>query len=273
MSGRAFPPSQRRTLGLGWSTVKQGHLVAFAARRDELERIFRKHSDLGDWAARRWTARPSRNRVAGRVEATPRGHPHRARQREGQTARGAAAPPRPESARFFIKILSGEMRIGLSEGLVEAGHSARLSRSDHDQVKRIHLVTGDIGETGGPVQARRVRRRARSRFSSRVRFMLASPVETAAELRAHGRRRRCGPRRSTTACAASSIARRLGSSSSRATSKRRRRVPRARRNAGAIGHDVLFDGEVLAHRDGRVLRFFELQRRLGRKQVDDGLAR
>jgi DNA ligase-1 len=38
--------------------------------------------------------------------------------------------------------------------------------------------------------------------------------------------------------------------------------------APSIGHDVLLDGEVLAHRDGRVLRFFELQRRLGRKQVD-----
>ncbi len=30
---------------------------------------------------------------------------------------------------------------------------------------------------------------------------------------------------------------------------------------------MLFDGEVLAHRDGKVLRFFELQRRLGRKHV------
>src|SRR5205823_1311466 len=44
-------------------------------------------------------------------------------------------------------------------------------------------------------------------------------------------------------------------------------------NAPAIGHDVLFDGEVLAHRDGRVLRFFELQRRLGRKVVDPELRR
>src|SRR5437016_8322429 len=44
-------------------------------------------------------------------------------------------------------------------------------------------------------------------------------------------------------------------------------------NSPAIGHDVLLDGEVLAHRDGRVLRFFELQRRLGRKKVDMDLRR
>src|SRR5438445_724691 len=51
MSGRAFPPSQRRTLGLGWSTLSK--VVSSVSRRDEAElgEIFRKHSDLGDWAA------------------------------------------------------------------------------------------------------------------------------------------------------------------------------------------------------------------------------
>src|SRR5207237_8539897 len=43
--------------------------------------------------------------------------------------------------------------------------------------------------------------------------------------------------------------------------------------APTIGPDVLFDGEVRAPRDGHVLRFFELQRRLGRKKVDNELRR
>src|SRR5213082_1129041 len=50
MSGRAFPPSRRRTLGLGWSTLSK--VVSSVSGRDEQElgRIFRKHSDLGNWA-------------------------------------------------------------------------------------------------------------------------------------------------------------------------------------------------------------------------------
>src|SRR3989442_779889 len=40
-----------------------------------------------------------------------------------------------------------------------------------------------------------------------------------------------------------------------------------------LPHGVMFDGEVLAHREGRVLRFFELQHRLGRKVVDEALRR
>src|SRR2546429_9396044 len=52
MSGRAFPPSRRRTLGLGWSTLSK--VVSSVSRRDEaaLGQIFRKHSDLGDLAGR-----------------------------------------------------------------------------------------------------------------------------------------------------------------------------------------------------------------------------
>jgi len=41
--------------------------------------------------------------------------------------------------------------------------------------------------------------------------------------------------------------------------------PEVAEAAERIDHDVLIDGEILAHRDGKVLRFFELQRRLGRK--------
>src|SRR5947209_19895681 len=50
MSGRAFQPSHRRTLGLGWSTLSK--VISSVSRRDETELglIFRKHSDLGDWA-------------------------------------------------------------------------------------------------------------------------------------------------------------------------------------------------------------------------------
>ena len=50
MSGRAFPPSRRRTLGLGWSTVSKVVTSLSGRGEDELGTIFRKHSDLGDWA-------------------------------------------------------------------------------------------------------------------------------------------------------------------------------------------------------------------------------
>src|SRR2546429_8254155 len=181
MSGRAFPPSQRRALGLGWSTVSKVITSLSARDEDELGTIFRKHSDLGDWAgeALDGSTHPQPATLAD-VEATLEAI---------RTARGnAKAKPLEsllgrldaESARFFIKIVTGEMRIGLSEGLVEAA-IAEAFGVPITQVKRIHLVTGDIGETA--VRSRRGEFDASTiTLFQPVRFMLASPVETPGEV-------------------------------------------------------------------------------------------
>src|SRR5205823_4727234 len=71
------------------------------------------------------------------------------------------------------------MRIGLSEGLVEAA-IAHAFEVPITQVKRVHLVTGDIGETA--VRCRRGEFEASTiTLFQPVRFMLASPVETPGE--------------------------------------------------------------------------------------------
>src|ERR1700692_33630 len=50
MSGRAFGPSKRRTLGLGWAVTSKVFESISGRDADELQAIFRKHSDVGDWA-------------------------------------------------------------------------------------------------------------------------------------------------------------------------------------------------------------------------------
>jgi len=273
MSGRAFPPSQRRTLGLGWSTLSK--VVSSVSRRDEAElgEIFRKHSDLGDWAAEALDGSTQPAPVSLQdVEATLEA----IRSARGNTK---VAPLEamvrlmdPESARFFIKIISGEMRIGLSEGLVEAA-IAEAFGVPITQVKRVHLVTGDIGETA--VRCKRGHFEASSiTLFQPVRFMLASPVETPGEVferMATGKvwteEKYDGVR-----CQMHRQASRV-ELFSRDLKETTAAFPELTEAAPSLGHDVLFDGEVLAHRDGRVLRFFELQRRLGRKKVDADLRR
>ena len=271
MSGRAFPPSQRRTLGLGWSSINK--VISSISDRDdeELGLIFRKHSDLGDWAgeALDGTTKPEAvtlQDVETALEAI-------------RSARGnAKAVPleaivrrmHPEAARFFVKIISGEMRIGLSEGLVEAA-IAEAFAVPITQVKRVHLVTGDIGETA--VRCRRGEFEASTITPFQpVRFMLASPVETPAEAF-----ERMGADQVWTEEKYDGVRCQLHRRGtrvelfSRDLKETTGAFPELVEAAPGIGHDVLFDGEVLAHRDGRVLRFFELQRRLGRKQVDASL--
>src|SRR6266545_4670991 len=273
MSGRAFPPSQRRTLGLGWSTVSKVITTLSGRDEDELGLIFRKNSDMGDWAgeALDGSTKPEPVTLAD-VEASLEAI---------RTARGnAKVRPLesllrrldPEAARFFIKIVSGEMRIGLSEGLVEAA-IAEAFGVPITQVKRVHLVTGDIGETA--VRCKRGEFEASSiTLFQPVRFILASPVETGGEAF-----ERMGAGTVWTEEKYDGVRCQLHHQAdrvelfSRDLKETTGAFPELVENAGCIGHDVLFAGGVLAHRDGRVLRFFELKRRLGRKQVDPELRR
>ena len=273
MSGRAFAPSQRRTLGLGWSTLSKVVSSISSQDEDELGRIFRKHSDLGDWAGEALDGGTRSEPVTlEEVEATLEAI---------RTARGAAkAKPLeallmrldPEAARFFVKVISGELRIGLSEGLVEAAIAEAFS-VPITQVKRVHLITGDIGETA--VRCKRGEFEASTiALFQPVRFMLASPVETPDEAFT-----RMGAETVWTEEKYDGVRCQLHRQASRVQLFSRDlkettpAFPELVEAAPRIGHDVLFDGEVLAHRDGRVLRFFELQRRLGRKQVDAELRR
>jgi DNA ligase-1 len=267
MSGRAFGPSQRRTLGLGWAVLSKVVESVSGRDPDELQAIFRKHSDLGDWAGEALEGKTraenvSLAEVAETLEAI-------------RTARGKAkAAPletllrrlHPEAARFVVKVISGEMRIGLSEGLVEAA-IAEAFGLPVTQVKRVHLITGDIGETAVRCQRGQLETTSVTLFQP-VRFMLASPVETPAEAF-----ERMGADKVWTEEKYDGVRCQLHYADgrvelfSRDLKETTAAFPELVESAPRLGHSVLFDGEVLAHRDGKVLRFFELQHRLGRKKV------
>ncbi|HET7467560.1 MAG TPA: ATP-dependent DNA ligase [Candidatus Dormibacteraeota bacterium] len=273
MSGRAFGPSKRQTLGLGWRNLNRVVSEISGRSDEELSRIFRRHSDLGDWAGDALDGRTegqdvSLEEVAATLEAI--------RAAKG----GAKAAPLDEllrridarAARFVVKVISGEMRIGLSEGLVEAA-IAEAFNVPIAQVKRVHLITGDIGETA-------VRCKHKQFESTRVtpfqpfRFMLASPVETAQEGfdRMGAGKVWTEEKYDGVRCQLHHLDGRV-ELFSRDLKETTAAFPELAEAAMKLPHGVMFDGEVLAHRDGRVLRFFELQHRLGRKVVDEELRR
>jgi DNA ligase-1 len=273
MSGRALGQGKRGTLGLGWAVLSKVVELVSGRDPDELQAIFRKHSDLGDWAGEALEGRTKAEPVTlAEVEETLEAI---------RTARGAAkAAPlesllrrlHPEAARFVVKVISGEMRIGLSEGLVEAA-IAEAFELPLTTVKRVHLITGDIGETGVRCKRGEIETSTVTLFQP-VRFMLASPVETAAEAF-----ERMGADKVWSEEKYDGVRCQLHHADgrvelfSRDLKETTGAFPELAESAPRLGHAVLFDGEVLAHRDGKVLRFFELQHRLGRKQVTAELRR
>ncbi|MEJ7713833.1 MAG: hypothetical protein WKF84_29300 [Pyrinomonadaceae bacterium] len=49
-------------------------------------------------------------------------------------------------AKYLVKLLAGDLRIGLKEGLVEDALARAFSRS-LASVAQVNMLTGDIGET------------------------------------------------------------------------------------------------------------------------------
>ena len=85
----------------------------------------------------------------------------------------------PLEAKYIVKIITGDLRIGLKESLVEEA-IAKAYGAPLREVQRANMLLGDIGETlrlaaGGNLAE------ARMRLFHPLGFMLASPAESAEE--------------------------------------------------------------------------------------------
>jgi DNA ligase-1 len=299
-AGRAFAESDARAAGLGWATIADAVARIAGVDRAELAAAYDRHSDpglaVGDVLATREPAGPPAWERSGDAEsagdAEPSGTAEPARLAVSpsipevastfaaiEAASGAAAKSAafeallrrcdPLSATYVVKILAGELRIGLRDGLLQGAIALAFGRPGSD-VANAAMLTGDIGETA--VLAREDRLgAARLHLFRPLQFMLASPVEDAAEIMA-----RLGPvvwtedkydgirvqlhRRGADA--------RLFSRDLHDVSGQ---FPEVVVSAAGLDWDGILDGELLAYRDGVVLPFLALQRRLGRKEPSAAL--
>src|SRR4029077_10567535 len=78
---------------------------------------------------------------------------------------------------YLVKILTGDLRIGLREGLVEEAIAAAFS-APLDEVKEANMLLGDLGATA-VLAARGELHRAELSLFRPIKSMLASPEPTA----------------------------------------------------------------------------------------------
>ncbi len=268
-SGRPFPEADARALGVGWSTIAAAVLALVDADPTALARAYDRHSDLGravgDVLAEAGhrpdpATGPRLPEVAAafaEIEATPGAEAKTARLRD------LLARCDPPTATYVVKVLTGELRVGLREGLVEAAIAAAFERP-LEAVKWAAMLTGDLGRTALLARDDRLAAAELALFHP-IRFMLASPAEDPAEIL-----RRLGPEvwledkydgiRAQLHRRGDRVA--LFSRDLHDVTGQFPEVAAAARDLPWSG---ILDGELLAERDGRVLPFLALQSRLGRK--------
>ncbi len=85
-------------------------------------------------------------------------------------------------AKYLVKILAGDLRIGLQEGAVEDS-LARMTNNAVADVQRANMMLGDLGQTAILARAEKLDS-ARMKLFHPLKFMLASPAADLAEVAA-----------------------------------------------------------------------------------------
>src|SRR5215210_6041909 len=151
LTGRPFPEADQRATGLGWAAIAMAVTALANVTRADLGEAYDRHSDLGlavaDVLAQAGHAPdPSVSPDLSEVAAT-----YAAIERASGAARKASLlgslleQTDPLTAKYVVKVLGGELRIGLREGLVEAAIAKAFERR-LDDVKWAGMLTGDIGQ-------------------------------------------------------------------------------------------------------------------------------
>jgi DNA ligase-1 len=277
LTGRALPrAADRRASQAGSATLRRALLKLPGVREERYREISQSQNDAARTARmllQELTLKPEPLDLAGLatfftdLAAAP-----------GSLARIDLLAERlrtlhPAEGETLVKLLTGDLRIGLKEGLVEEA-VAEAFAADPAAVRHAHMLTGDIGDT-----ARLARHHSLQEAALRplvpVKVMLASPMPDVESLIAQFPIAQ-SPSLLWLEPKYDGIRAQLHKSGDRAALFSRdlrpldAEFPELLTAALKIPGDFILDGEIIAHAEGRRLTFHDLQTRLGRVSTTQG---
>jgi len=279
LSGRPFPLSEETTLQVGGAALWQALAEVSGKTQAELTAAYRKLGDLGAVAGE---VLPSRGRAELAVSEVQK------KFRTIAAARGTAAKAAlvkellwqasPLEAKYIVKIMTGDLRIGLKESLVEEA-IAKAFGASIKETQRANMLLGDIGETLRLASAGELGE-AKMRLLHPLGFMLASPVASAEEGLSYFANALVEDKydgiRAQAHCSAGEA---------RIFSRTRDEItesfPELAGVLAGLSPEAILDGEIVAWSYsaevlggfGQALPFSALQQRLGRKKVSEEMIR
>ena len=296
-AGQIFPLWDQRTTNIGWAALLTAITAVLDISREELTARAVALGDLGDVAHEVFRLS---DKVKDRAPDLALGEVAAAFDEIAATAGSKAktamlaallARAAPLEAKYIVKLLSGDLRIGLKEGSVEDA-IAKLTSVAVGEVQWANMLTGDIGETA--LLARRgALEQARMRLFHPIKFMLATPAADLADVERQmptqffvedkfdGIRAQAhiSPAIETDPDAHGVVVDGVRVALfSRTLDEITESFPDLVGSLAAIAahsgegsSTVVLDGEIVPFRDGQILPFLDLQKRLGRKTLPDEL--
>ena len=272
LAGAPFPRRDERVLSVGWSALSDVLLERSGKSGSDMAESYQRYADLGDVAADLISESPRTGEplsLADVAETFDRIAAARGVAPKRELLRALVARANADEARYLVKIVSGETRIGLREGLLEEAIARAFAR-DREEVGRAHMLTGDIGDTALRARHGTHGEPTLAHFSP-IGVMLATPVLQLEEV---GRR---FPPPYVVEDKYDGIRAQVHKAGdrvelySRTMDRITHRYPELVGPLLGVPGSYVIDGEILAFYEGRAVPFTDFQTRLGRKSVADEL--
>jgi DNA ligase 1 len=274
-TGNPFAHSDQRSLGLGGRTLVAAAHVAWGVESDALRAAYRATGDLGaalgpfvrptvDLGLFRETLTPALL-FAYLVEIAAASGKSAQRRRQVLCERILGACTDPLEATYVIKIVTGELRIGLREGLI-GDAIAQAYGADPLAVRRAASAAGDIGAVAvaakhGTLDAIAIA------YHAPIAFMLATPIAYDGAYKDLAAGSWFVEDKYDGIRAQAHVTPERVSLFSRTHNDVSASYPEIVAALRALPGSLALDGEIVAEREGRVLPFRSLQARLQRKDV------
>jgi DNA ligase 1 len=278
-TGNPFAAREQKQLSIGGRTIVEAAQHVWGVTDEQLRAGYREHGDLGDALGPhvrepvdlglfRETLTPaSLATIFDEIAAASGKAAGRRRLHLCERILGACSDPL--EATYVIKIMTGDLRIGLREGLVHDAIAAAFE-APLAQVQRAVMIAGDVGEVAlaakhGALEALHIR------FGSPLGFMLASPIPYGEEYHDLGGHAWLAEDKYDGIRAQAHVADGTVALFSRTLNDVTHSYPEIAQALREQRGRVMLDGEIVAIRDGRILPFRTLQARLQRKEIDAAL--
>jgi len=272
LGGSPFASHDTRRLTVGWALLRRALVAVAGGQEGELRRISKQYQDAG--RTTETFLRSLTKPVAHSLDDVQDFFNRLADGRGPSTKltiliewlRGCSSL----EAMYTVKLITGDLRVGLKQGLVEEGLAQAFDQAA-DQIRSAHMILGDLGDV-----ARLAERNALGEASPRLlrplKVMLASPETSAEAIYQRYLARNESPviwvepkydgiRLQAHVSKGSAE---LFSRDLHCVSGQFPEIQLACQNLP----DAILDGELIAYGPEGVLPFQELQKRLGRKEPD-----
>ncbi|HWN11368.1 MAG TPA: ATP-dependent DNA ligase [Pyrinomonadaceae bacterium] len=274
-AGHQFASNDARTTNVGGAIISAALIEATGLSNEDLQPIYVRLGDAGEAAheavvAAQLFAEPSitlaeTESLISSLSET-RGNKNKIAILVAVLKRAT-----PLEAKYLIKLLAGDLRIGLRESLVEDA-VARAFGQSLARVAEVNMLLGDIGETAVRARSNDLEN-VEMRLFHPIKFMLATPAADLADIT------RTMPAEFFVEDKFDGIRAQVHTKDGRVAIYSRtmdeitHRFPELIVPLQQLAIDAVIDGEIVPAQDDRILPFSDLQKRLGRKTIGEELLR